>query len=88
MMILIKYYNGAMDNNVVVDYSRGNSSHSMTQSYHGIIPLLQELLNNPPMRAVETHVHKFVVRKNVPIAMGKRLKITFLNVIYLWQEYR
>jgi len=71
---------GTADNTVIVDYLKGEQTHSMTQSYHGIIPLLQELLDNPPMRAVETHVRKFVVRKKCPDCNGKRLKNTFLNV--------
>ena len=77
---LNKILYGAMDNNVLVDYPRGNSSHSMTQSYHGIIPLLKELLENPPMRAVETHVRKFIVRKTCSECNGKRLKNVSLNV--------
>jgi len=71
---------GTPDNTVLVDYSQDDHSHQMTQSYHGIIPLLQELLDNPPMRAVETHVRKFVVRNKCPECNGKRLKNTFLNV--------
>lgn len=73
-------FNGSDDNDVEVVHKFGNSSRTYKQTYYGLNKIMKNLLDNPPIKSVETYLNKYLSSKVCPTCKGKRLKIESLNV--------
>lgn len=68
------------DNEIYVTHTFGNQTKQYKQTYSGLISIMKNLLENPPLPTVETYLGKFMVNKECPTCHGNRLKADSMNV--------
>jgi excinuclease ABC subunit A len=76
-----KIFYGDEDNEIFVTHTFGTQAKSYKQSFTGIIGIMKNLLENPPLPTVETYFNKFLINTDCPSCNGDRLRPESLNVL-------
>ncbi|OGU61080.1 MAG: excinuclease ABC subunit A [Ignavibacteria bacterium GWF2_33_9] len=72
---------GDEKNEIYVTHTFGTHSKSYKQKYDGLINIMKQLLENPPLPTVDKYFGKFLMKQNCPDCRGDRLKQESLHVL-------
>jgi excinuclease ABC subunit A len=75
-----KIFYGDEDNEIYVTHHFGTQSKKYKQTFTGLISIMKNLLDNPPLPTVETYLGKFLINSECPSCKGDRLSEGSLNV--------